>query len=108
MRKESKMYLVQMIRQDLEFPLLLLETKDEKEAIKKLHNVEKEWTESAKEQRPFRLSKPHKEVFISSLILKVVVEEMSLEDYEQMKDPIHQHMQKHGTSGAMNDLFKGV
>lgn len=107
-KKPEKMFRVLMFRQDLDFPIVLLETDKEDEAVKKLNNVEKEWTESAKEQRPFRLSEPYKEVFISSLILKVNINEMSLEEYQQSKDPLHQEMQKNGTSEMMNNLFQGV
>lgn len=93
-----------MYRQDLDpsDPLVVLETKEEKKAFECLKALEKEWTESAKEQRPFRLTSPHKEVFVSSLIIKITVMEMSLEDYKVYKDPMQQQLSEKGFTETMN------
>lgn len=98
------MYLVAMYRQDYDIndPLIIDEFDDNKKAFELLKALEKEWIESAKEERPFRLTKPHKEIFISSLIIKVSIVEMDMKEYEAYKDPMHNQMQKEGFTETMS------
>ena len=99
------MYRVLVVRQDLQIPLYVYES-DSLESVEKCYReLDKEWTTSVEEKRPFRLRSPFITSFSPALCMEIKVEKLTFEDFQHEQNSNHTAMNEQGFTGFMNSNF---
>ena len=104
---ENFMYRVCIVRNDKAEPIYVYDSEVLNQAVKCYQELDKEWTTSVEEKRPFRLSTPYMTSFTPGLCVEIFIDKMSIEEYQQNTNPYSQQMQDKGFTGFMQDNFKG-
>lgn len=102
---EAKVYIVLLQRMDNPNPLEIMVTDVENEAISKLQQLDEMWVSSVEKKHPFRIDFPYKGSFSPALVKEIMIQEMSIAEYEHRNNPYNKQMENQGFSGWMSQNF---